>query len=255
MTPVDGWPAARGAAGPENAVLVVPGVRDFDAAARGPVSTSSAICSTRPTRHLPTSSPGCAEAARTGCGDDPAAHQGGDARGCGGRAGGGWHRVDGFAGHASPTRWWRRVTSQTGPRRSPDYSPTADRPTSPGTRRRPRRPCGWCGCRRVSVLAHPWGRGSRRVLDSPTIAALAKNGLAGIEVDHEDHDLADRAALRQIARAHRPVGHRIERLSRHGQGQTLGVNTTDPAEFERLLDLAHAAAAAAGRDVPQLGVA
>ena len=108
----------------------------------------------------------------------------------------------------------------------------------------------------VTVLAHPWGRGSRRVLDSTTIAALAAAGLAGIEVDHEDHDAAARSALRQIASAHRLVV--TGSSDYHGTGKVghaLGVNTTDPAEFERLLDLARTAAAAAGRDVPQLGVA
>jgi hypothetical protein len=108
----------------------------------------------------------------------------------------------------------------------------------------------------VAVLAHPWGRGSRRVLDSDTIATLASDGLAGIEVDHEDHDPADRAALREIAGA---LGLVVTGSSDyHGTGKTehpLGINTTDQAEFGRLLGLARAAAAAAGRDVPKLGVA
>ena len=108
----------------------------------------------------------------------------------------------------------------------------------------------------VTVLAHPWGRGSRRVLDSTTIASLAEDGLAGIEVDHEDHDLAARAALRQIASAYGLIV--TGSSDYHGTGKvghTLGVNTTDPAEFERLLVLAQSAATAAGRDVPRLGVA
>jgi 3',5'-nucleoside bisphosphate phosphatase len=108
----------------------------------------------------------------------------------------------------------------------------------------------------VTVLAHPWGRGSRRVLDSTAIAALAAHGLAGIEVDHEDHDLDDRAALRQIASEHGLVV--TGSSDYHGTGKighTLGVNTTDPAEFKRLLVLARSAATATGRDVPRLGVA
>jgi 3',5'-nucleoside bisphosphate phosphatase len=108
----------------------------------------------------------------------------------------------------------------------------------------------------VAVLAHPWGRGSRRVLDPASIAALAEIGLAGVEVDHEDHDAADRAALREIARTYGLVV--TGSSDYHGRGKVghvLGINTTDPAEFERLLELARAAAAAAGRDVPQLGVA
>lgn len=108
----------------------------------------------------------------------------------------------------------------------------------------------------VAVLAHPWGRGSRRILDSAGIASLGEAGLVGIEVDHEDHAAADRAALREIANAHRLVV--TGSSDYHGTGKVghaLGTNTTDPAEFEQLLSLARAAATAAGRDVPQLGVA
>jgi 3',5'-nucleoside bisphosphate phosphatase len=108
----------------------------------------------------------------------------------------------------------------------------------------------------VAVLAHPWGRGSRRVLDSTAIAALADAGMAGIEVDHEDHDPADRTELRDIAAE---LGLVVTGSSDyHGTGKVghaLGVNTTEPAQFERLLALARTAAATAGRDVPQLGVA
>jgi 3',5'-nucleoside bisphosphate phosphatase len=85
---------------------------------------------------------------------------------------------------------------------------------------------------------------------------LAEDGLAGVEVDHEDHDPADRAALREIASRHELVV--TGSSDYHGTGKVghaLGVNTTDPAEFSRLLALARVAAAAAGRDVPQLGVA
>jgi predicted metal-dependent phosphoesterase TrpH len=107
----------------------------------------------------------------------------------------------------------------------------------------------------VTVLAHPWGRGSRRVLDTRTIASLAEKGLAGVEVDHEDHDADDRDALREIASSHGLVV--TGSSDYHGTGKVghvLGINTTAPAEFEQLLVLARAASAAAGRDVPHLGV-
>ena len=55
------------------------------------------------------------------------------------------------------------------------------------------------GARGVPVLAHPWGRSSRDVLRADDIAALAGLGLAGLEVDHRDHSVADRTALRAIA--------------------------------------------------------
>ena len=65
-----------------------------------------------------------------------------------------------------------------------------------------------------------------------------------------------------IGRLERDYGFGLRAGSRssdyHGTGKVghaLGVNTTDPAEFERLLALAQSAATAAGRDVPRLGVA
>jgi predicted metal-dependent phosphoesterase TrpH len=108
----------------------------------------------------------------------------------------------------------------------------------------------------VSVLAHPWGRGSRRVLDAQAIAGLVTAGLTGIEVDHEDHTADDRAALREIASSLDLVV--TGSSDHHGTGKTghlLGVNTTEPAEYERLLQRGRQAAAAAGREFPRLGVA
>ena len=51
----------------------------------------------------------------------------------------------------------------------------------------------------VSVIAHPRGRGERRVLTADYLGVLAAAGLTGIEVDHPDHDDDDRAELRAIA--------------------------------------------------------
>lgn len=88
----------------------------------------------------------------------------------------------------------------------------------------------------VSVVAHPWGRGSRRTLDVETLGMLRNLGLDGLEVDHEDHDAAERAELRAIA-------HGLDLVvtgssDHHGLGKVghhLGVNTTAPEEYERLL--------------------
>lgn len=87
----------------------------------------------------------------------------------------------------------------------------------------------------VAVLAHPWGRGSRRVLDEPALAELSAAGLAGIEVDHLDHDEDDRLALRGIAAT---LDLAVTGGSDyHGTGKAgvgLGMNVTAPAELERL---------------------
>ena len=103
----------------------------------------------------------------------------------------------------------------------------------------------------VSVVAHPWGRRGRSALAPETIAQLRDEGLAGIEVHHQDHDAASRTELRGIARELGLVA--TGSSDYHGLGKIdheLGVNTTAPAELERLLALAADAAAASGRAVP-----
>jgi predicted metal-dependent phosphoesterase TrpH len=90
----------------------------------------------------------------------------------------------------------------------------------------------------VTVVAHPWGRGSRSVLDVEALAGLKDLGLAGIEVDHQDHAPAARAELRAIARDLDLVV--TGSSDHHGLGKVdhdLGVNTTDPEQYERLMSL------------------
>jgi predicted metal-dependent phosphoesterase TrpH len=89
----------------------------------------------------------------------------------------------------------------------------------------------------VTVLAHPWSRGSHRVLTADRIAALAGAGLSGLEVDHPDHDPEQRRQLRGLAEE---LGLAVTGSSDyHGLGKSdafaLGVNTTAPEELEKLL--------------------
>jgi len=105
----------------------------------------------------------------------------------------------------------------------------------------------------VSVVAHPWGRHQRASLDEPALAELADRGLVGIEVDHQDHDEEERRDLRAIARNLGLVA--TGSSDHHGTGKVghdLGCNTTDPAEFEGLIDLARASATRSGRPAPTL---
>ncbi|WP_405061287.1 PHP domain-containing protein [Kribbella sp. NBC_01505] len=106
----------------------------------------------------------------------------------------------------------------------------------------------------VPVIAHPWGRSSYKVMTEDMIARLVgEHGLAGIEVEHQDHSPQSRAALTRIADDLGII--RTGSSDHHGAGKIdhdLGVNTTDPEQFERLLEVAKAnAAAAVGVQVPE----
>lgn len=88
-----------------------------------------------------------------------------------------------------------------------------------------------------AVIAHAYARESREHLTHEVFEQLKARGLAGIEVDHPDHDADDRVALAAIARE---LDLAITGSSdHHGTGKTeefaLGVNTTHPAELEKLL--------------------
>jgi predicted metal-dependent phosphoesterase TrpH len=104
----------------------------------------------------------------------------------------------------------------------------------------------------AAVIAHPWGRGSRRVLDLETLATFADAGLTGIEVDHQDHSPSDRRLLRAMADE---LGLVVTGSSDfHGVGKVdheLGCNLTADDEYERLLAAAASNAARSGRDVLQ----
>jgi hypothetical protein len=87
------------------------------------------------------------------------------------------------------------------------------------------------------VLAHPWGRGNHRVLDEPSLVELCDMGLAGLEVDHLDHDQRARSRLRSIANDLDlvPTGG----SDYHGTGKTgvtVGSETTTPEDYARLLE-------------------
>jgi 3',5'-nucleoside bisphosphate phosphatase len=102
----------------------------------------------------------------------------------------------------------------------------------------------------AAVIAHPWGRGSRRVLDADTLAWLRDEGLTGIEVDHQDHAPEDRERLRALADDLGLVHTGASDF--HGAGKQdhdLGCNLTSPDQYERLLAAAAANAARSGRAV------
>jgi len=106
----------------------------------------------------------------------------------------------------------------------------------------------------VSVIAHPWAeRHNHDALDAAGLAYLKDVGLAGIEVDHQDHDTRTRDVLRDIARDLDLVA--TGSSDYHGLGKTgheLGCNTTDPEQLTRLLAAAEKSAAVSGRETPEV---
>jgi len=103
----------------------------------------------------------------------------------------------------------------------------------------------------VSVLAHPWGRHGPESMTESALSELAGLGLAGIEVDHQDHTPEERERLRAIARGLDLVV--TGSSDHHGLGKRdheLGCHTTALEEYERLMALAAAAAARSQRHTP-----
>jgi predicted metal-dependent phosphoesterase TrpH len=89
----------------------------------------------------------------------------------------------------------------------------------------------------LAIIAHPWGRSSREVLTEDVLTELVRTrGLDGFEVDHEDHDEADRARLRALADALDVLG--TGASDHHGAGKPtmqLGCNLTAPPVYAELL--------------------
>ncbi|MFG2906186.1 PHP domain-containing protein [Kitasatospora sp. NPDC048286] len=87
----------------------------------------------------------------------------------------------------------------------------------------------------VPVFAHPGAVKRGRTVSDQVIADLAAAGLAGLEVDHTDHDEETRVRLRGLAGE---LGLLVTGSSDyHGSRKTvrLGEHTTDPQVYEALL--------------------
>ena len=86
----------------------------------------------------------------------------------------------------------------------------------------------------VPVMAHPLAARRGRVVPDGAIVELAGEGLAGLEVEHRDHEPAERAHLRALAAE---LGLFTTGASDyHGTGKLnrIGENLTDPAVLERI---------------------
>jgi len=86
----------------------------------------------------------------------------------------------------------------------------------------------------VPVFAHPGADRRGRIVTTSVIEGMARAGLVGLEVDHRDHDGAQRARLERIAA--RSGLTRTGASDYHGTGKPnrLGENLTAPEAFARL---------------------
>ncbi|WP_062518644.1 PHP domain-containing protein [Demequina silvatica] len=86
----------------------------------------------------------------------------------------------------------------------------------------------------VPVFAHPAAHARGRVVPDRVIASLAEAGLAGLEVDHRDHDAEAVARLSALAERHGLI--RTGSSDYHGTGKLnrLGENLTSVEAFEAL---------------------
>jgi 3',5'-nucleoside bisphosphate phosphatase len=91
----------------------------------------------------------------------------------------------------------------------------------------------------IPVFAHPLARRRGPVVSEETIAALAGAGLAGLEVDHPDHDADDRAQAAALAADLGLVA--TGSSDYHGTNKLtpLAARTTTPQMYEKLIALPH----------------
>jgi predicted metal-dependent phosphoesterase TrpH len=94
----------------------------------------------------------------------------------------------------------------------------------------------------LPVFAHPIARGRGPVVDDEVVAAMAAEGLVGIEVDHPDHDPDDRAHAARLAAELDLVPTGSSDYHGHNKTTRLGQCTTPPDSWERLLSLPAAVA-------------
>jgi predicted metal-dependent phosphoesterase TrpH len=98
----------------------------------------------------------------------------------------------------------------------------------------------------LAVFAHPLARRRGPVVTDDTVAAMARAGLVGLEVDHPAHEADDRAHAARLA-------DELDLISTgssdyHGTNKTtpLGARLTAPEQYERLLALPAALRPVAG---------
>jgi 3',5'-nucleoside bisphosphate phosphatase len=89
----------------------------------------------------------------------------------------------------------------------------------------------------LPVFAHPLARRRGPVVSDETIGAMAAAGLVGLEVDHPDHDTADREHAATLARDLGLVPTGSSDYHGTNKATRLGAGMTDPEAYAQLLAL------------------
>ncbi|WP_375499729.1 PHP domain-containing protein [uncultured Jatrophihabitans sp.] len=89
----------------------------------------------------------------------------------------------------------------------------------------------------LPVFAHPLARRRGPVVSDETIAAMAAAGLVGLEVQHPDHDDADRAHAAELTRDLGLLGTGSSDYHGTNKPTPIGVCLTDPDVYEQLVAL------------------
>ncbi|MGH2795752.1 MAG: PHP domain-containing protein [Actinomycetota bacterium] len=96
----------------------------------------------------------------------------------------------------------------------------------------------------AAVLAHPVWHPKEPDEQERFLDMLIPRGLAGIEVDHPDHDPPTRARFRALAERKGLLGTGSSDYHGNDHGGKIGENTTDPEVFARLEEIARSRAGA-----------
>ncbi len=86
----------------------------------------------------------------------------------------------------------------------------------------------------VPVVAHALAVARGRVMGEDLIEEMVAAGLAGVEVEHRDHDADARHRLRAIARAHRLIETGASDYHGKGKQNRLGEHATSPEALARI---------------------
>ena len=87
----------------------------------------------------------------------------------------------------------------------------------------------------VAIIAHPFASLRGRIISPEYLESLVEAGLDGIEIDHRDHNEGERDSLREMTRRFGLIVSGGSDYHGDGKENRLAENTTDMAQFERIV--------------------